>query len=185
MNGKVKWFNNKKGYGFIINNEDGQDVFVHYSGIDGEKKFKKLDTDDKVTFDIETDENGLEKAIHVQLVDKNISKRKAYIVYQSWNTCDDSSPIAVFLNEKKCDAFIKEKNKDWEEDNRRYDECSKCRGCDKSDYGDALEDTFLLKDICGRASIGTDRHGMYCKNDAHEYHSRNSDCYSKYAVDLM
>ena len=35
---------------------------------------------------------------------------KAYIVYQSWNTCDDYSTIAVFLNEKKCDDFIADKN---------------------------------------------------------------------------
>ena len=49
MNGKVKWFNNKKGYGFIIN-EDGNDVFIHYSGINNENKFKKLEANDKVIF---------------------------------------------------------------------------------------------------------------------------------------
>ena len=70
MNGKVKWFNNKKGYGFITN-EDGKNVFIHYSGIDNEKKFKKLEANDKVIFDIETDKNGLEKAINVQLVCEN------------------------------------------------------------------------------------------------------------------
>lgn len=110
--------------------------------------------------------------------------RKAYIVYQSWNTCDDSSPIAVFLDEKKCDEFIAEKNKDWYEDDRREEECKKCRGC-KHDWEDAEDGVFLLKETCGRADIGTDRYGMYCENDMHEYHRRSSDYYSKYEVDLM
>ena len=152
MIGKVKWFNNKKGYGFITN-ENGDDVFIHYSGIESKQKFKKLKTNDKVKFDVEVDENGLEKAINVQLIDRKTS-HKAYIVYQSWSTCDDSSPIAVFLDEKKCDEFINEKNKDWNEDNRKQDECTKCRGCDKNNYGDPEENIFRLKDICGRAIIG-------------------------------
>ena len=93
--------------------------------------------------------------------------------------------IPVFLGLFNVDEYIAEKNKDWKEDDRRQDECTKCRCCDKTDYGDAKENTFLLKDICGRASIGKDRYGMYCDNDVHEYHSRNSNYYSKYAVDLM
>jgi CspA family cold shock protein len=50
MHGKVKWFNNAKGYGFI-GREDGPDVFVHYSAIVGEK-FKTLNEGDEVEFDI-------------------------------------------------------------------------------------------------------------------------------------
>jgi CspA family cold shock protein len=50
-NGTVKWFNDQKGYGFI-KQEDGPDIFVHYSGIIGDG-FKSLKEGDQVTFDIE------------------------------------------------------------------------------------------------------------------------------------
>ncbi len=49
MKGKVKWFNNLKGYGFITM-EDGKDVFVHFSAIQGEG-FKSLKEGDEVECD--------------------------------------------------------------------------------------------------------------------------------------
>ena len=48
--GTVKWFNNQKGYGFI-SGEDGNDVFVHYSGLNMEG-FKSLDEGAAVEFDV-------------------------------------------------------------------------------------------------------------------------------------
>ncbi len=48
--GTVKWFNAEKGYGFITG-EDGEDVFVHFSAIQGEG-FKTLDEGQAVTYDI-------------------------------------------------------------------------------------------------------------------------------------
>jgi CspA family cold shock protein len=48
--GTVKWFDNKKGYGFI-KREEGDDVFVHYSAINGEG-FKTLNQDEKVSFEV-------------------------------------------------------------------------------------------------------------------------------------
>ena len=108
---------------------------------------------------------------------------KAYIVFESWNVCDDDSPIAVFLDEEKCDEFIKERNKDWEEDNRRLERCKKCRDCD--DYDMAKDDVFLFKDTCEMANIGIDRHGMYCENETLSYYNRSSNYYSKYEVKLM
>ena len=56
--GTVKWFNDRKGYGFI-NQENGQDVFVHYSSIDT-PGFKTLAEGDQVSFDMEQSERGPE-----------------------------------------------------------------------------------------------------------------------------
>jgi len=55
--GKVKWFNPKKGYGFIAT-EDGRDIFVHYANISGDG-YKILAEGDPVSFDIVEGEKGL------------------------------------------------------------------------------------------------------------------------------
>ena len=52
--GTVKWFNAEKGYGFIANDEGGDDVFVHYSAIQAEGH-KSLKEGQKVSFETETD----------------------------------------------------------------------------------------------------------------------------------
>lgn len=60
--GKVKWFNERRGFGFITR-EDGSDIFVHYSDIKG-SGFKVLTEGDEVEFDIVKSEKG-PKAINV------------------------------------------------------------------------------------------------------------------------
>ena len=55
-NGTVKWFNEKKGFGFI-QQQDGPDVFVHHSAINA-RGFKTLNEGDKVTFDVQQGPKG-------------------------------------------------------------------------------------------------------------------------------
>jgi CspA family cold shock protein len=55
-NGIVKWFNDRKGFGFI-EQQNGPDVFVHHSGI-ASNGFKSLDEGDQVSFDIEQGPKG-------------------------------------------------------------------------------------------------------------------------------
>lgn len=68
MTGKVKWFNNVRGFGFILG-DDGKEVFVHYSGIVG-KGFKKLTEGDSVKYDIKETEKGLQavNVVHMYIL---------------------------------------------------------------------------------------------------------------------
>jgi CspA family cold shock protein len=59
-NGVVKWFNDSKGFGFI-EQENGEDVFVHFSAIQGDG-FKSLAEGDKVTFEVTKGQKGLQAA---------------------------------------------------------------------------------------------------------------------------
>ena len=64
--GTVKWFNEKKGFGFIVH-DDGRDIFVHYSSIDM-PGFKKLMEGDRVSFEVEEGDKG-PKAVDVKKVE--------------------------------------------------------------------------------------------------------------------
>ena len=66
-NGKVKWFNNAKGYGFILPQDGNEDLFAHYSAIqmDG---YKTLKAGQEVEFDIEEGPKGLH-AVNIQAVE--------------------------------------------------------------------------------------------------------------------
>ncbi len=65
MKGKVKWFNNEKGYGFITG-EDGNDVFVHYSAIVGDG-YKSLEEEQEVEFEVVEGEKGPQASEVVKL----------------------------------------------------------------------------------------------------------------------
>ena len=63
--GTVKWFNGSKGYGFI-EREDGEDVFVHYTSINGDG-YRNLDEGQQVEFSVEEGPKGLQAANVVPL----------------------------------------------------------------------------------------------------------------------
>ncbi len=63
--GVVKWFNEKKGFGFI-SKEDGGDIFVHYTGIAGDG-FKSLHEGASVEFEIEDSDKG-QRAVNVNII---------------------------------------------------------------------------------------------------------------------
>lgn len=55
----VKWFDAKKGYGFIVHPDGGHDIFVHYSQIETDKRFRTLRTGQTVEYDLEDGPKGL------------------------------------------------------------------------------------------------------------------------------
>ena len=59
--GTVRWFNATKGYGFI-EREDGEDLFVHYSAIQGEGQYRSLNEGQRVEFTVEQGPKGLRAA---------------------------------------------------------------------------------------------------------------------------
>jgi CspA family cold shock protein len=67
MKGKVKWFNADKGFGFIISEETGKDIFVHYSVIEQEG-FKTLSEGDTVEYELKETERG-QQAYNVKKIE--------------------------------------------------------------------------------------------------------------------
>lgn len=65
--GKVVWFNKLKGFGFIKPDNGDRDVFVHYSGIAGDEKFKLLVEDQIVEYDLQENEKG-NLAVNVKVI---------------------------------------------------------------------------------------------------------------------
>ncbi len=59
--GTVKWFSQEKGYGFISPDDRGEDLFVHYSGVEG-GGFRSLDEGEKVTYEVTQGRKGLQAA---------------------------------------------------------------------------------------------------------------------------
>ena len=69
MTGTVKWFNAEKGYGFISNDEGGDDVFVHFSAIQG-TGYRSLNEGQKVSYEVEPDpkNTGKLRAVNVAAI---------------------------------------------------------------------------------------------------------------------
>ena len=64
--GKVKWFNNAKGYGFVLADEGGDDLFAHYSSIDMDG-YRTLRAGQTITFDVKQGDKGLH-AVNIRVV---------------------------------------------------------------------------------------------------------------------
>ncbi len=62
--GKIKWFNSKKGYGFITDDETDKDIFLHVSSLE-DSKLRVLKEEQKLEFDIKKEENKLQ-AINIK-----------------------------------------------------------------------------------------------------------------------
>ena len=62
--GKIKWFNSKKGYGFITDDETNKDIFLHVSSLE-ESKLRVLKEEQKIRFDIKEEKNKLQ-AINIK-----------------------------------------------------------------------------------------------------------------------
>lgn len=71
----VKWFDAKKGYGFINHPEDGEDVFVHYSNIQSDDDFKTLRTGQDVKFEMNDGPKGLH-ALNVVALDEETDSQE-------------------------------------------------------------------------------------------------------------
>eukprot|EP00658_Telonema_sp_P-2_P055345 TRINITY_DN439_c0_g1_i7.p2 TRINITY_DN439_c0_g1~~TRINITY_DN439_c0_g1_i7.p2 ORF type:complete len:105 (+),score=34.10 TRINITY_DN439_c0_g1_i7:265-579(+) len=66
--GTCKWFDSKKGYGFIAPKDGSDDLFVHQTGISSEG-FRKLVEGEEVIYEVQQDENGRTKAVNVESPD--------------------------------------------------------------------------------------------------------------------
>ena len=62
--GKVKWFNSRKGYGFVAPDDSSKDIFIHISALE-ESGIQYLDEGDVISFDV-SDEKGKTKAVNIK-----------------------------------------------------------------------------------------------------------------------
>ena len=89
--GKVKWFNNAKGYGFIRPDSGGDDLFVHYSYICMEG-YKSLKAGQSVTYDVREAPKGLH-AVNIGIAEEEL------------NASEASAETTIQLEPENCDTF--------------------------------------------------------------------------------
>ena len=106
-NGTVKWFNSEKGYGFISNDNGGDDVFVHFSAIVGDG-FKTLEEGQKVTFDTEQDPKNANKpeAILEKIAEGKMRKFFEENTLLNQAVVGEKETIAEFIHKADKDATV-------------------------------------------------------------------------------
>ncbi len=118
MKGKVKWWNPKKGYGFITSHETGDDVFVHFSSIQG-GGFLNLDENEEVAFDIGEPNEGKEQAVNV-FRDGNFPKEEEIFENKSEN--QEIAPLVVDINDEIKQYFAKHPEKLYDLSSRKFEQ---------------------------------------------------------------
>lgn len=116
MKGKVKWFNESKGYGFITDNESGQDIFAHFSSIQGDG-FRTLVEGEEVTYEIEQRKNGPAA--------ENIfrgSVQQDEQIYENKNDTHEIAPVVIDINEELKRYLAKHPEKLYELTPRKFEE---------------------------------------------------------------
>ena len=104
MNGTVKWLNAKKGFGFI-SDENGTDVFVHYSALNMDG-FKVLDEGDKVEFEVVTGEKALVADAHPYVVNGLSGNTTYSFELRALCADNDSSNVVTLKNiTTACDIY--------------------------------------------------------------------------------
>lgn len=110
----VKWFDAKKGYGFIDHPEGGDDVFVHYSQIVSEKDFKTLRTGQKVAFEMSDGPKGLH-ALDVKTFEEH---GKTAVQDQAGTVASESTASVAADHETATNGTSEEaeqKESDWDD----------------------------------------------------------------------
>ena len=114
--GKVKWFNEKKGYGFINDNETGEDIFTHFSFIQGEG-FKTLIEGEEVTYDIELGNKG-PSAINVYRGNVNQDEQ----IFENKIDNQITALIVIDVNEELKRYFARHPEKLYDLSPRKFEE---------------------------------------------------------------
>lgn len=110
MQGIVKWFKEDRGYGFVVD-KNGDNYFVHYTGISSDKRFKKLYPLQMVSFDLSENQKGV-MAVNVKEIDVPYEVTKEYIDILVKNGYDLKVANKRLEYVKKRDKFYKGGNED-------------------------------------------------------------------------